>query len=114
MAIVSTGFGRNAGRNDWSQATIMLVFSPVGCQAGFREFWLKSFGFSADERPLQSGGIARYKRFDAKSKLHTQLVFPETKAGAMAISYMGLDGTYQWNEEHFENFLAALQATVEK
>ena len=114
-AIISTGFGKHKSDEGWSQATVMLVYSPSGTSEAFNEFWLGRFGFTAEDRPAKSDkGLAVYKRFDPKTKLHTDVVFPATEKGAMAVSYMGLDGTYQWNREHFDDFLAMLRVAPEK
>lgn len=115
MAIISTGFGRHAGGDGSSQATIMLVFSPTGTASGFNTFWLEKFGLSMADRlaePVQ--GMQAYKRYDPKTKLHTELVFPSTQTGAMAVGYMGLDGTFQWNQPHFEDFLAMLRLNTKE
>ncbi len=109
MAIVSTGFGRHVDGKGYSQATIMVVFSPAASASVFDEFWLEKFGLTiADRLPEPVQLMPAYTRYDVKSKMHTEAVFPKTGSGAMVIAYMGLDGTYQWNRPHFEDFLANL------
>ena len=109
MAVISTGFGRHNDAKGYSQATIMLVFSPAGSASEFKEFWLKKFGLTVDDQTAELvQRMPGYKRYDAKSKLHTEVVFPKTGSGAMAVSYMGLDGTYQWNRPYFDDFLGSL------
>jgi hypothetical protein len=109
MAVVSTGFGRHVDGKGYSQATIMLVFSPAGSASVFNEFWLEKFSLTkADRIAERVQHMPAYRRYDVKSKMHTEVVFPKTGSGAMVIGYMGLDGTYQWNRPHFEDFLASL------
>lgn len=113
IAIVSTGFGRHAGSDGYSQATIMLVYAPMGADANFTQFWLEKYGLTvADKLKEPVRGMPAYRRYDSKTKLHTEVVFPTSGDGAMAVSYMGLDGTYQWNRQHFEDFLAILHLST--
>ena len=115
IAIISTGFGRHTDGGGSSQATIMLVFSPTGTEPDFNGFWLEKFGLTPPDRlaePVQR--MTAYKRYDPQTKLHTEVVFPKSETGAMAVSYMGLDGTFQWNQEHFEDFLAMLRLNTKE
>lgn len=109
LAMISTGFGRHADGKGYSQATIMLVHSPSASVAEFEDFWLTKFGLKAGDRMKELvRQMPGYRRYDATSKMHTEVVFPRAGSGAMAVSYMGLDGTYQWNRPHFDDFLARL------
>jgi hypothetical protein len=110
LAIVSTGFARHSDGDGYSQATIMLVFSPAGSTSTFNDFWMEQFGLTvADALPEPVKGERAYRRYDPRLKMHSEVVFPSTGSGAMAIGYFGIDGTYQWNRPHFEDFLTNLQ-----
>jgi hypothetical protein len=109
MSIVSTGFGRHNG-DGASQATLMLISSSGESPEAFSDFWLQGFGFdgevtSGDNLP---DGFASYRRFDAETKLHYEVLFPDSRKSLVAVAYLGIDGTYQWNRPHFLNFLKNL------
>ena len=67
-------------------------------------FKLTTTDASADELH----GMRAYRSFDSSSSMHTEVVFPEVARGAMAVSYMGLAGTYEHNRQHFKDFLTNL------
>ena len=109
LAAISTGFGHHTADDGYSQATIMIVYSPEGSELEFREFWLQLFKLTAaDEVEHKNRDMRIFRKLDAPTHMHTEVVFPDIAKGAMAVSYMGLAGTYEHNHQHFEDFLAAL------
>jgi hypothetical protein len=109
LASISTGFGRHTHDDGYSQATIMILYTPEPA-AGFDSYWLKLMRLSASDRVGDTESqLPTYQGYDVESHLHSDLVFRETARGAMAVAYMGLDGAYEWNRPHFEDFLKNLQ-----
>ncbi len=110
VAIVSTGFGRHSDGKEYSQATIMVMYSPEGERGTYVSYWLGMLGLGAgDRRRDEAGDRTAYERYDVESRMHARVEFPQIGKGVIAVSIMGLDGTYQWNRPHFDDFLASLR-----
>lgn len=112
MTIISTGTARDSSRTGRSQATLMLLFSPGADFDAFMAFWKAQLPIdSGDERiPLGVRDLTSQKNFDDKLRLHREMVAWKTSKGAIAVVYLGNDGTYQWNRPHFIDFVRAIQA----
>lgn len=109
-ASISTGFGKHLRDDGYSQATIGIAYSPEGVSETFNTFWLEAFGLSPENSTGESiNGLSIYKIFDTSLAMHYELVFPKTTKGAMAVVFMGIDGTYQHNRPHFIDFLKHLE-----
>ena len=110
IMIASTGAAKDKGSDGHSQATLMLLFSPGADMAVFRPFWEQQFEIkSSDEHvELGVGGLTSQRNLNAALRLHKELVFLKGDRGALAVAYLGNEGTYQWNREHFLDFLRAL------
>ena len=108
---ISTGSAPDIARPGYSQATIALFFVAGADPKSFEEEWADRLGIPlrAEQRPV---GETRYRSrtvYDAQSRLHKEVAFVPSRKGSFAISYSGLDGTYQTNRPHFLNFLEAIQ-----
>ncbi len=112
IATVSTGFGHHQGRPGFSQATLMILSSQSQSLAAFEDFWRPRGGIppTAAARPIEIAGFSAYKGFDDATRIHTEIVFFEGRTGPVAVFYMGVDGTYQWNRPHFLDFLRSMTA----
>lgn len=110
MASISTGFGKHLKDDGYSQATIAIAYSPEGVSETFNTFWLEAFGLSPEDSTNDSiNGLSIYKKLDTSLSMHYELVFPKTTKGAMAVVFLGIDGTYQHNRPHFIDFLNHLE-----
>ena len=110
IASISTGFGKHSDNDGYSQSTIMIVYSPEGVSKTFDSFWLESFGLSPENSTDDSiNGLSIYKKLDTSLSMHYELVFPKPAKGAMAVVFLGIDGTYQHNRPHFIDFLKHLE-----
>jgi hypothetical protein len=110
---VATGAARHTSTPGHSQATLMLISSPKADYAGFREFWMRNVGIAEDDELVDLGlrGLASRRTFDDEAKMHKELVFIEGEASVMAVAYLGIDGTYQWNRPHFIDFLRHIEVS---
>jgi len=111
MVIISTGAAKDKSTTGHSQATLMVVYSAGGELAPFKAFWEKLIPISAGDERVELGvrGLTSQRNFDDKLQLHRELVAWKTPQGVIAVAYLGNEGTYQWNREHFLDFLRALR-----
>lgn len=111
LAVISTGAANDRGEQGHSQATLMLFYSPDADPAAFRTFWEKAFeiGKSDDRVSLGVNGLTSQRNVERAGLLHRELVFLDAGRGALGVAYLGNDGTYQWNREHFLDFLRAVR-----
>jgi len=111
VVALSTGAAKDKSPAGQSQATLMLLFSPGADPKRFVESWRTQLNVveGNDKRQLPVRGLQSLYRFDPQSKLHTEFTSWSEKQGPFAVVYLGIDGTYQWNRQHFVDFLRALQ-----
>lgn len=111
LAVVSTGAAKDRGEQGHSQATLMLFYSPDADPAAFRAFWEREFEIvkSDDRVSLGVNDLTSQRNVERAGLLHRELVFLDAGRGALGVAYLGNDGTYQWNREHFLDFLRAVQ-----
>ncbi len=111
MMAISTGASKDISKAGRSQATIMLIYSPGAEIKDFSEYWQKLFGILAhsEEKKVNIRFEKSRYIFDEKLNLHKELITWKESKGSFAVSYMGIDGTYQWNRPHFLDFLKALK-----
>lgn len=115
LLIISTGASKDTSKFGYSQATIMLIYSPDAEASSFSEYWQKMIGLKdyTEERKVNIRNKKSFYIFDEKLNLHKELIFLRGLKGSFAISYMGNDGTYQWNRPHFIDFLRVLKINQE-
>lgn len=108
---LSTGAAKDKSQLGYSQATLLLIFSPGADTNVFVTSWRQQLNFRAtkEEKVLPVRGLRAQYRFDSQTQLHTEFVSWTEKQGPFAVAYTGIDGTYQWNRPHFLDFLRALQ-----
>jgi len=107
---ISTGAAKDASDAGRSQATLMLIFSPDVDYIEFKEFWTGQIGIPPDatESELNFRELTANYYYDAATKIHTEAMIWQAGSGAFALTYGGVDGTYQWNRQHFLDFLTSL------
>ncbi|WP_153012233.1 hypothetical protein [Kordiimonas lacus] len=113
---LSTGTAWHTDQTGKSQATIMLIVSPDAEPAAFESYWNKLFGLEgissaklATRADLASRHVADYSFGPNKDKtLHREFTSWRTGRRMFGVMYSGLDGTYQWNHRHFEDFINAM------
>jgi hypothetical protein len=110
LAVISTGAAIDKGKLGRSQATLMFLHSPKVDDGKFRSYWLTQFEIPATNKnhALNVKGLNSQVAYDDNTLLHKEISFWSSKRGSFAVAYMGLDGAYQTNREHFINFLEYL------
>lgn len=107
---ISTGAAKDASDAGRSQATLMLIFSPDVDFSEFEKFWAEQLAIPTDVTQSELGFgelIAKYY-YDDATKIHTEAMIWQSRSGAYALTYAGVDGAYQWNRQHFLDFLTSL------
>ena len=110
--LISTGTAPDSAPPGYSQSTI-AVFFEHGRNVEFEDEWVRRLGFKTDT-PTNTLGSTPYKsrvKYDSGMRMHQELVYLQNAKGSFAILYGGLDGTYQANRPHFEDFMRMLSVT---
>jgi len=108
--VLSTGVAEDTSPLGHSQATILFMFFPEMDKASVTQFLSPGLGISDNAERLDLNGVEHrsYYEFDEVSRMHTELTTWDNEAGAYAITFLGADGTYQWNRPHFLDFVRSL------
>ena len=69
----------------------------------FRSFWLEQLGLGVKQKTKRPAveSCLTYMGFDKKQNMRKEVCFLEGENGNYAVSYAGLDGTYQSNRTHY-------------
>ena len=108
----STGTAKDSSSLGYSQASLMLIFSPGADVKVFSDFWRNNLRLpdgAQPRKPLGVRGLEVQYHLDRQKMMHTEFVSWGVKQGAFAIAYLGNDGTYQKNRQHFVDFVNQLQ-----
>lgn len=110
LLMVSTAAAAHQDMDGHSQATLMMMAGPGEDSTEFIEYWKKLLGFTGSEptRELPVGTLVSRAKYDATTSIHSEYTSWQTKSGPIVVSYIGLNGTYQWNRPHFIDFLRSL------
>jgi hypothetical protein len=46
---------------------------------------------------------------DETAQLHKEFTSWSDETGSFAVAYLGIEGTYQWNRQHFIDFLRVIK-----
>lgn len=111
FVIVSTGAARDASDVGYSQATLMLMYAPQADSAEARRFWEQQLQIKPTDEHVELGvrGLVSQRNHLDDVKLWREIVSWSAPRGAITVAYLGNDGTYEWNRQHFIDFLGALQ-----
>lgn len=111
LVVISTGASKDSTKAGRSQATLMFIYAPFGNYKLFSEYWLSQLEITPDIRPTGLGVRSLKSRivYDKTSLLHKEITFWPSKNGSFAVVYLGMDGTYQANRQHFLDFLNQIE-----
>lgn len=109
--IVSTGAAKDASDFGHSQATLMLMYAPQADSAEARKIWEQYLQIKPTDERVELGvrGLVSQRNHDGGLKMWREIVSWSAPRGAITVTYMGNDGTYEWNRQHFLDFLGVLQ-----
>jgi len=111
LVSISTGASKDNTKVGRSQGTLMLIYSPSNEFESFSKYWLSQFGISLESKvnSLEVKNLKSRAVFDKTSLLHKEVTLMPTENGSYAIAFLGMDGTYQANRQHYLDFLNQLQ-----
>ncbi|TLU64150.1 hypothetical protein FE810_12645 [Thalassotalea litorea] len=104
LLIISTGASKDKSEPGRSQATLMFVYSPPGSEKKFKKFWTEQFA-AKENQPRQLGESSSLYVYQEDALMHKELYFQSTPSGNYLTAYLGVDGTYQHNRQHFLDFV---------
>ena len=109
MVALSTGAAKDKSQAGKSQATLVFLFSPEKYEP-FEKYWREQFGIGTEITPKGLGVKNFVSRHivDASTKLHKEFTSWSDPTGAYAVAYLGIEGTYEWNRQHFIDFVRAI------
>ena len=107
---ISTGAAKDSSVAQRSQATFTIIYSHGAELPEFREFFAGQLGVPEDAQQTESGfkDLKTLYWYDEPGLLHTEALFWSSDTGALARVYGGIDGAYQWNRQHYVDFLRSL------
>lgn len=110
LVVVSTGAARDQSDAGKSQATLMFMFSPEKTDI-FERYWREHLGIGAEVMPKALGVANLFSRsvVDAPMLIHKELTCWSDSTGSFAVAYLGIEGTYEWNRQHFIDFVRSIR-----
>jgi hypothetical protein len=111
VMIVSTGAAKDASDFGHSQATLMLMYAPQAELAEARMLLEQQLEIKPTDERVELGvrTLVSQRNHDHELKLWREIVSWSAPRGAMSVAYLGNDGAYEWNRQHFLDFLRALE-----
>ncbi|MFK8067197.1 MAG: hypothetical protein AB8D52_03035 [Gammaproteobacteria bacterium] len=110
---ISTGAVKDKTKAGRSQSTLMFIHSPSQNTEEFKNYWLTQFDISSKIKP-KSLGFNKSESFyiyNKQSQLHKEITFLPSSQGSYLVAYLGMDGAFQINKQHFLDFLSKVNLT---
>ncbi|WP_444957382.1 hypothetical protein [Microbulbifer sp. ZKSA002] len=110
LVSISTGAAKDQTKAGRSQSTLMFIHSPSNNIEEFKSYWLTQFYMSGAIKP-QSLGLDKLESFylyNKQAQLHKEVVFIPSPQGLYLVAYLGMDGVFQVNKQHYLDFLSKL------
>jgi len=107
LLTISTGAVKDKSQAGRSQSTIMLIYSPSEETKEFNDYWLTQFEIDSKviAKPLGVKKLESVYLYNEEALLHKEITFLPSSNGSLLIAYMGMDGAFQKNRQHFLDFL---------
>lgn len=110
---ISTGAAKDKTKAGRSQSTLMFVHSPSQNTEEFKNYWLTQFDISSKIKPkaLNFNNLESSYIYNEQSQLHKEITFLPSSQGSYLVAYLGMDGAFQTNRQHFLDFLSQVSLT---
>lgn len=107
LLTISTGAVKDKSQAGRSQSTIMLIYSPSEETKEFNDYWLTQFEIDSKiiAKPLGVKKLKSAYLYNEEALLHKEITFLPSSNGSLLIAYMGMEGAFQINRQHFLDFL---------
>jgi hypothetical protein len=111
LLTISTGAVKDKTQFGRSQSTLMLIYSPSKDLSEFNEYWLNQFKIDSKIKPKPLGvkKLESVNIYNKEALLHTEITFLPSSKGSLLIAYLGMDGAYQKNRQHFLDFISQVK-----
>jgi len=112
LVVLSTGAAKDKSEAGKSQATLMFMFSPEKHDE-IEKYWSEQLGIGAEVKRQELGvrNLSSRHVVDAPTNLHKEFTSWSDSTGSYAVAYLGIEGTYEWNRQHFIDFVRAIVTT---
>ncbi|MEE4251909.1 MAG: hypothetical protein V2I38_15090 [Alcanivoracaceae bacterium] len=110
LLIISTGAAKDETEAGRSQSTLMFVHSPSKNTEEFKSYWLSQFNIGSDIKPKSLGlnSLESFYLYNKQAGLHKEVAFLPAPQGSYLVAYLGMDGAFQVNKQHYLDFLSQL------
>lgn len=107
LLTISTGAAKDKSQAGRSQSTIMFIYSPSEETKEFNDYWLTQFEIDSKikAKPLGVKKLESVYFYNEDALLHKEITFLPSSNGSLLIAYMGMEGAFQINRQHFLDFL---------
>lgn len=114
LVSISTGAAKDKTKAGRSQSTLMFIYSPSQSTEEFKNYWLTQFEISSKSKSktLAINKLESLHIYNEQSQLHKEITFLPTQKGSYLVAYLGMDGAFQTNRQHFLDFLS--QVNIEQ
>jgi hypothetical protein len=115
LVALSTGAAKDKSEAGRSQATVIFMFSPGKEFESFDGYWSRQMNVGMDVKPMPLGVKSLQSRHvvNELQKLHTEFTSWSEPIGSIAVAYLGVEGTYEWNRPHFVDFLRSVETNTQ-
>ncbi|MFT6268366.1 MAG: hypothetical protein ACJAVV_001174 [Alphaproteobacteria bacterium] len=113
LVSISTGAAKDNPEAGRSQSTLMFIHSPSLNIKEFADYWLSQFEINAKTKPSALGinTLKSFYIYNGETQLHKEITFLSSPQGSYWVSYLGMDGAFQTNRQHFLDFLSQVNIT---
>jgi hypothetical protein len=110
LVSISTGSAKDKTKTGRSQSTLMFVHSPSKNTEEFKSYWLTQFDIGSDIKPksLKQNDLESFYLYNKQSQLHKEIAFLSAPQGSYLVAYLGMDGAFQVNKQHYLDFLSQI------
>jgi hypothetical protein len=111
----STGAAKDKTQAGRSQSTLMFIHSPTSNTKELADYWLSQFEISDNTKATALGisSLESFYTYNEESQLHKEIAFLTFPTGSYLVAYLGMDGAFQANRQHFLDFLLQVNTTQE-
>ena len=105
---ISTGAAKDKTKAGRSQPTILFIYSPSRNTEDFKRYWFTNLELISTIKPKPVGlnKLESFYIYNEQSQLHKEITFLPSSKGSYLVAYLGMDGSFQSNRQHFLDFLS--------
>lgn len=111
LLTISTGAVKDNTKAGRSQSTLMLAYTPSNDTEEFNNYWGTQLRIDSKIEP-KALGVKKLKSiyvYDEGALLHKEITFLPSIRGSLLVVYLGMDGAFQKNRQHFLDFLLSIK-----